>query len=79
MIDQGDDENERAMRATKGSPFLSPAQAAHYLGMSERTLQEHRSARTGPRFRRHSRHIRYHIDDLDHWSRGVAQDTGGHG
>jgi hypothetical protein len=63
-----DDENARAARALKGSPFLSPEQAAHYLGVSVRTLQEHRSAGTGPRFRRHCRHIRYHIDDLDSWS-----------
>ncbi|WP_326521586.1 hypothetical protein [Sphingomonas abietis] len=27
----------------------------------------------GPRFRRHGRFIRYHIDDLDNWSR----DSGG--
>lgn len=66
------DENARAARAAKGSPFLSPQQAAHYLGLSVRTLQEQRSARTGPRYRRHCRHIRYHIDDLDGWSLGVA-------
>ena len=68
-----DDENARAARALKGSPFLSPEQAAHYLGLSTRTLQAHRTARTGPRFRRHCRHVRYHIDDLDAWSKGVAQ------
>ena len=66
------DENERAARAAKGSPFLSPEQAAHYLGVSTRTLQQHRSCGSGPRFRRHCRHIRYHIDDLDGWSKGVA-------
>lgn len=60
---------ERALRAQKKSPFLSPAQAAFYLGLSERTLQEYRTAGTGPRYRRHSRHLRYHIDDLDKWSR----------
>lgn len=70
------DENERAARAARGSPFLNPEQAAHYLGVSTRTLQEHRSAGSGPRFRRHCRHIRYHIDDLDAWSRGIAE---GHG
>lgn len=60
--------NARAAQARKGSPFLSPEQAAFYLGVSHRTLQEYRSAGTGPRYRRHSRHIRYHIDDLDAWS-----------
>jgi hypothetical protein len=70
MARDDDNENARAARALKGSPFLSPEQAAHYLGISTRTLQEHRSGGTGPRFRRHCRHIRYHIDDLDVWSLG---------
>jgi hypothetical protein len=65
-----DDENIRAARASKGSPFLSPQQAAFYLGVSVRTLQVHRSKGTGPRFRRHCRRVRYHIDDLDSWSKG---------
>lgn len=76
MIDDDPDENARAARAARGSPFLSPEQAAYYLGVSTRTLQQHRSSGSGPRFRRHCRHIRYHIDDLDAWSKGVA-DGGG--
>lgn len=67
------DFNERAARARSGSPFLSPDQAAFYLSLSPRTLQEYRTAGTGPRYRRHSRHIRYHIDDLDAWSRSVGE------
>lgn len=63
-----DDQVTRARLALRGSPFLSPEQAAHYLGVSVRTLQEQRSGGTGPRFRRHCRHVRYHIDDLDAWS-----------
>jgi len=74
-----DDDVARARRATKGTPFLSPEQAAHYLGLSVRTLQYHRNRGTGPRFRRHCRHIRYHIDDLDAWSRGPAQGEGNRG
>lgn len=62
------DSIERASEARRGSPFLNPKQAAHYLGVSTRTLQTHRSAGTGPRYRRHCRRIRYHIDDLDAWS-----------
>jgi len=68
-----DDENARAARATKGSPFLDPAQAAFYLGVSIRTLQVHRTNGTGPAFRRHARRIRYHIDDLDSWSKENGQ------
>jgi len=76
MTAHDDDENARAARAIQGSPFLSPEQAAHYLGLSTRTLQEHRSGGTGPRFRRHCRHVRYHIDDLDTWSKDSAEAGG---
>lgn len=65
-----DDEIARAARAKKGSPFLSTEQAAFYLGLSARKLQQMRAAEAGPSFRRHSRYVRYHIDDLDSWSKG---------
>ena len=64
-----DDDIARAARAKKGSPFLSTEQAAFYLGLSARKLQQMRAASMGPAFRRHSRYVRYHIDDLDTWSR----------
>jgi hypothetical protein len=68
-----EDEIARAARAKKGSPFLSTEQAAFYLGLSARKLQAMRALSEGPRFRRHSRYVRYHIDDLDGWSKGVAR------
>lgn len=64
-----DDDIARAARAKKGSPFLSTEQAAFYLGLSARKLQAMRASGIGPQFRRHSRYVRYHIDDLDTWSR----------
>jgi hypothetical protein len=64
-----EDDIGRAARAKKGSPFLSTEQAAFYLGLSARKLQAMRAAGRGPVFRRHSRYVRYHIDDLDAWSR----------
>lgn len=64
-----EDEIARAARARKGCPFLNTEQAAFYLGLSARKLQQMRRAGTGPAFRRHSRYVRYHIDDLDSWSR----------
>ncbi len=67
-----DDAIERAARAKRGSPFLSTEQAAFYLGLSGRRLQAMRRAGEGPRFRRHSRYVRYHIDDLDVWSKEVS-------
>lgn len=62
------DDVERAVRAKKGSPFLSTEQAAFYLGLSARKLQQMRRLRTGPIVRRHGRLVRYHIDDLESWS-----------
>lgn len=67
------DQHDRAERAKRGSPYLTTAQAAHYLGISERTLQRMRGGKLkdpGPVPRRHARMVQYHIDDLDAWSRG---------
>lgn len=63
-----DDEITRAANAKKGSPFLNTDQAAYYVGLSRRTLEKMRTAGGGPRFRKHGRYVRYHIDDLDIWS-----------
>jgi hypothetical protein len=68
-----EDDVARAARAKKGSPFLSTEQAAFYLGLSARKLQQMRGAGGGPIFRRHSRYVRYHIGDLDDWSRGLTR------
>lgn len=79
-----EDANERAARARDGSsPFLNTAQAAHYIGLYARTLEQMRWKGCGPRFRRHGRFIRYHIDDLDEWSRAngalsTRPGSGGH-
>lgn len=70
---QDHDTNERAARARRGSPFLNTAQAAHYIGLAERTLETMRADGAGPAFRRHGRFVRYHIDDLDDWSRASGE------
>lgn len=70
-----DDENERAARAKKGSPFLSTAQAAHYVSLSRRTLEKMRAVGGGPTYRKHGRYVRYHIDDLDAWSAARAKQS----
>ncbi|MBY0508516.1 MAG: helix-turn-helix domain-containing protein [Rhodospirillaceae bacterium] len=62
------DPSERATQARKGSPFLNTAQAAFYIGITEKTLKKMRARGDGPRFRRHGRAVVYHIDDLDVWS-----------
>ena len=64
------DENAKALSAKKGSPFLNTAQTAFYVGLSTRTLEAMRSHGGGPPYRRHGRYIRYHIEDIDLWSRG---------
>ena len=64
-----ENEGVRAACAKRASPYLSPEQAAFYLGVSYRTLQRRRVAGEGPRVRRHCRHLRYHIDDLEAWSK----------
>jgi len=70
-----DDDFARAARAKKGCPFLSTEQAAFYLGLSARKMQAMRRAGNGPPFRRHSRYVRYHIDDLNSWSRASGKLT----
>lgn len=64
-----DDQIDRATRARRGSPFLNTEQAAAYLGFSARLMKRLRVSGEGPVFRRHSRYVQYHIDDLDAWSR----------
>jgi len=66
--DPDDAINKRAAAARAGSPFLNTAQAAHYLGLSERTLEDMREKPGGPIFRKHGSAVRYHILDLDVWS-----------
>lgn len=62
------DEIQRAALAKRGSPYLNTDQAAAHLGLSRRSLQKLRSKGSGPVFRRHSRIVQYHIDDLVEWS-----------
>jgi hypothetical protein len=62
------DQIARAQRARHGSPFLNTEQAAFYLKISSRLLKRFRVNGQGPTFRRHSRYVQYHIDDLDAWS-----------
>jgi len=73
-----DDDIQRANRAKRGSPFLNTDQAAAYLKMSSRLLKRLRKNGTGPLFRRHSRFVQYHIDDLDAWSVGNSVRGTGH-
>lgn len=64
-----EDDIDRAERAKRGSPYLNTAQAAHYLGISVRSMQRMRAKGVGPTPRRHAKMVQYHIDDLQSWSR----------
>lgn len=67
-----DDDIRRANKAKHGSPFLNTDQAAAYLKLSLRLFKRLRRDGKGPVFRRHSRFVQYHIDDLDSWSAAQA-------
>lgn len=73
-----DDAIDRANRAKRGSPFLNTDQAAAYLKLSGRLLKRLRVRGDGPEFRRHSRFVEYHIDDLDAWSAARKSRGGTH-
>jgi excisionase family DNA binding protein len=64
-----DDAIDRAAEAKKGSPFLTTDQAAFYVGLTSQTLKKMRRDGRGPRYRKHGRYVRYHIADLDEWSK----------
>jgi hypothetical protein len=68
-----DDDNMRAERARRGSPYLNTAQAAHFLGVSKVHLERLRSRGEGPLWRRHATMALYHIGDLERWSLSRAK------
>jgi len=70
-----DDDNVRAARAKRGSPFLTTMQAAQYICLKPATLERLRVVGGGPKFRKHGRYILYHIRDLDHWSHSRTHET----
>lgn len=69
---ENDDEIGRARAMVRGSPYLNTEQAAAYLGVSPWRMKALRKHGGGPRFRRHSRYVRYLIDDLVLWSRSTS-------
>ena len=51
------------------SPYMTPAEAAEYLRIEERTLNNMRWRGEGPHWRKHGGKVLYHINDLNCWSR----------
>ena len=68
MNTEGESGLLRAGRRRVDSPYLNTAQAAHYVRLSNRTLETLRTIGGGPAYRKHAGRICYHIDDLDAWS-----------
>jgi hypothetical protein len=57
------------------SPWLTPADAAAYLGLRPVSLEQMRAKGTGPKFRKiRGRIVRYHVRELDDWlNSGAAE------
>ena len=56
------------MRDAIESPFLNAEDAATFLGLQKRTLDNMRWKGTGPRFRKHGNRVFYHREDLTYYS-----------
>jgi len=70
--------SDQVINARKGSPFLTTDQAAFYLGLASCTLQKMRVTGGGPKYRKHGRYVRYHIEDLDAWSAARVKEATSH-
>ncbi|MGE0022815.1 MAG: helix-turn-helix domain-containing protein [Hyphomicrobium sp.] len=57
----------------QASPFLNVEEAAAYLRLKKRTLDNMRWQGIGPRFRKHGGRVVYHHDDLKAWSEGARR------
>lgn len=58
----------RAKRQHIDSPYKTVDEAAEYLRLNPRTLNNMRCAGKGPCFHKHGRRVLYHIDELARWS-----------
>lgn len=62
------------------SPFLTTEEAADYLRIGVRALENFRLNGGGPKYRKHGAIVVYHIDDLIAWSKmREYEHTGGAG
>jgi excisionase family DNA binding protein len=69
------DDAAKTATARNGSPFFETAEAAAYLRLSRRTLEKMRGSGGGPPYRKHGRHVCYHIADLEKWSASCGQNS----
>ncbi|RUV55963.1 DNA-binding protein [Mesorhizobium sp. M5C.F.Ca.IN.020.14.1.1] len=56
--------------------FLRTPEAARFLGLSDRTLEKHRTYGTGPAYRKLGGRVVYALEDLQAWAdRGTKKST----
>ncbi|RWX04948.1 DNA-binding protein [Rhizobium leguminosarum] len=56
--------------------YLRTQEAARFLGLSERTLEKHRTYGTGPSYRKLGGRVVYSVEDLQRWAdRGLVSST----
>jgi predicted DNA-binding transcriptional regulator AlpA len=63
---------------TAGLPprYLRTPEAARFLGLSDRTLEKHRTYGTGPAYRKLGGRVVYSLEDLQAWAnRGTKNST----
>src|SRR3546814_6441689 len=60
----------------KDTRDLRTKEAAHYIGLSARTLEKHRTYGTGPAYRKVGGRVLYALEDLRGWAdRGACAST----
>ena len=60
----------------KDTRYLRTKEAAHYVGLSARTLEKHRTYGTGPAYRKVGGRVLYSIEELRAWvDRGQCTST----
>lgn len=52
---------------TERKPLADTAQVAAYLGVPEKTLRQWRYLKTGPRWSKVGKHVRYRWSDIEKW------------
>jgi hypothetical protein len=77
FADAGENMIEQDAKTIVDGPFLNTREAAVYLKLKPNTLEKMRVYGGGPVFRKHGRHVVYHIDDLTAWSDLRKKDSTG--
>lgn len=64
------------IRQVRKSPFLTTKEAALFLRLHHRTLENWRTAGAGPKYRKHGGRIVYHQTELERFSDGCEHANG---